>query len=464
MRPGESALCAAPMAAGDKMITPNPNQSPTAGMRHCAAWICGLVLMLEGYDIAAAGYVVPSLVDAWHLKPTAFGQALAAANVGMLFGSLLAGWSGERIGRKSSLIGSMAIFGMFSFASAFAGSPSQLAALRLFTGLGLGSGTPLTMALASELAPPERRGRLLFLVSAGAPIGYTVGGLIASQLVPAFGWSAIFLIGGALPLVLLPLFAKMLIEYRAPDCTPSVLRRPSRVAALFSDAFASRTVLLWVINLLSLMAIFLVVLWLPALLHATGFGTSSAVFAATMYSAGLTAGPLLMALWVDRVGMTRILTWSLALGGVCVLVTVLADLPLWLLCFTILGAGIGGGSQAGVISLSSLVYPPDLRATGAGWALGIGRLGSILGPLLGGVVLTYGHTPRNVLIAASVAAFAAMALMSVFDRLAMTSRQCAAATQLRDSCPGAQLTCTCEGSPLNREIEQCKTTHCRRPL
>ena len=155
------------------------------------AWLCGAILFLEGYDIAAAGYAVPSLVDAWKVLPQAFTPVLTAGSVGLLLGSLCAGWLGDRLGRRPVLIGCAAMFGVFSLLSAFANSPIQLAALRFPTGLGLGGGVPLAVALVSDFAPPMAKGRLVVLMSTGVPLGFGVGGFLASQLVGLFGWAAI---------------------------------------------------------------------------------------------------------------------------------------------------------------------------------------------------------------------------------------------------------------------------------
>jgi MFS transporter, AAHS family, 4-hydroxybenzoate transporter len=135
------------------------------------AWLCGVVLFLEGYDIASVGYAIPPLVDAWRVAPSVFTQALMAGNVGLLLGSIGAGLLGDRVGRKPMLICCVTVFGVFSLLSALVGSPSQLARLRLLTGLGLGGGIPLAIALVSDFAPPAAQGRLVILMSAGIPIG-----------------------------------------------------------------------------------------------------------------------------------------------------------------------------------------------------------------------------------------------------------------------------------------------------
>src|SRR5215831_2808112 len=225
------------------------------------AWLCGVVLFLEGYDIAAAGYAIPSLVEAWRLAPSAFTQALTAGNVGLLLGSIGAGLLGDQVGRKPMLISCVATFGAFSLLSAFVVSPLQLAGLRFLTGLGLGGGIPLAIALASDFARPVTQGRLVMLMSAGIPIGFTLGGLLASRLVPVFSWPAIFIVGGVLPFAIIPVLALWLPESVILRASTS---RSNPVIALFKDRLASCTALLWAMNSLNLLANFLILLWTPS--------------------------------------------------------------------------------------------------------------------------------------------------------------------------------------------------------
>jgi AAHS family 4-hydroxybenzoate transporter-like MFS transporter len=382
-------------------------------------WLCGLVLFLEGYDIAAIGYAIPSLADAWRVGPQAFTATLVAGNFGLLLGSLCAGWLGDRLGRKPVIICCTAVFGFFSLLSALAGSPSQLAALRFLTGLGLGGGIPVAIALAADFAPAKAQGRLVTLMSVGVPIGFAAGGLLASQLVRLIGWPAIFVTGGVGPLVMVPLLALWLPESGALNAG-SCQRNP--VAALFLNGLAPITLLLWAINLFSLLGVYFILLWTPALLHNIGVSPSQAIFTTTMYALSVIAGPLLIAPIVDRFGMERVLACGLAFGACCVLSIGVFDPPLWLLMPIIWGAGIGGGCQAGINALSGLAYPTAIRSTGAGWALGAGRVGAIVGPLLGGVLLALGFRAQGIFAAAAIPAFGATLLMATLARLRLGER------------------------------------------
>jgi AAHS family 4-hydroxybenzoate transporter-like MFS transporter len=380
-----------------------------------AALLCGLVLFLEGYDIAAVGYAIPSLVDVWRVDPSAFTGALVAGNIGLVFGSTGAGLLGDRAGRRPVLICCVTVFGVFSLLSAFVDSPMQLASLRLLTGLGLGGGIPLAIALVSDLAPPTVQGRVVILTAAGVPIGFTLGGLLASQLVPLFGWPAIFVLGGVLPLAMVPLLALSLPESIAPG---RAARPRNLVAALFRDRYAPYTALLWAMNFLNLLSNFLVLLWAPAILHSSGAGPSQAIFATSMLGLGIILGALLTAAVADRLGVERVLTYAVAFGALCVLSVGLLELDISALSVIICGAGVGiGGCQAGLFALFGRIYPPHIRSTGAGWALGLGRVGAIVGPLLGGVLLGLGFQAKELFNTAAVPLFAVTALMAILGRL-----------------------------------------------
>jgi MFS family permease len=263
------------------------------------AWLCGVVLFLEGYDIAAAGYAIPSLVDAWRMAPSEFTQALTAGNVGLLLGSIGAGLLGDRLGRRPTLICCVTMLGAFSLLSALVSSPVQLAGVRFLTGLGLGGGIPLAIALASDFAPPMAQGRVVILMFAGVPIGFALGGLLASRLVPVFGWPAIFVVGGVLPLAMVPPLALLLPESVALSASA---RWRNPIGALFREGLAPSTALLWAMNLLNLLSNYLILLWTPAILHDTGVSPSQAIFGTSMYGFGIILGALLTAPVADSLG------------------------------------------------------------------------------------------------------------------------------------------------------------------
>jgi AAHS family 4-hydroxybenzoate transporter-like MFS transporter len=386
--------------------------APSARMR--VAWLCALVLLLEGYDIAAVGYVVPSLVEAWRVPPASFTTTLTAGNVGLLIGSILAGLLGDRVGRKPVLVACVSAFGVFSLASAFAASPSQLTLLRFATGLGLGGGIPIAIALTADFAAEFSKARFVMLASLGIPVGFAVTGFIARALVGSFGWSSLFVAGGLAPLMMALSLVAWLPESPSFHAAGP---RPARVAALFRDVRGLGTAVLWAVNLLNLLTTYFLLLWTPTISRDIGVGPAAAIVATTVYSLGVVASPAAASLVVDRLGIERVLTITLTFGAVCILAIGLLQPNYTVFVALLFGAGCGVGAQGGVNALSALIYSSDIRATGAGWALGFGRVGGILGPLLGGLLLSLGLSAHEIFAFAAVPAFAAAASMAWLGRV-----------------------------------------------
>ncbi|HEY2836653.1 MAG TPA: MFS transporter [Rhizomicrobium sp.] len=378
-----------------------PPATPSGATR--VALLCAAILVLEGFDLGAMAFTLPAISETWHLKPAAFTAALTAASVGLFMGSLICGWLGDRLGRKPVLLGCVVLFGAMSLATASANSITTLTILRFLTGLGIGGGVPTTIALLSDLAPRERQGGLVMAMTCGVPAGNVLGGILASRLVGPFGWPAVFVVGGLIPLVLLPLLLWLL---------PESLRRTAEaktgnsIARLFTPEFARITLLLWLINFLSLLTIYFINSWLPSLLRSLGIPTTQAILAATMFQLGGIVGGLGSAPLVNRFGTERIVAAMLAMGGVWLLLIGLTTVPTGWLAFFIFGTGLGiSAAQLGVNALSGAAYPLSIRNTGTGWALGVGRLGNIGGPLFGGLLLALGWAPKSMLLLIALPAF-----------------------------------------------------------
>jgi MFS transporter, AAHS family, 4-hydroxybenzoate transporter len=382
------------------------------------SWLCAAVLLVEGYDIAAAGYVVPLLVDVWHVSLKAFTWALVAGNIGLLIGSLIAGSLGDRIGRRPVLIVCVVVFGVLSLVSAFATSPGQLAVARILTGVGLGGALPLAIALVADIAPAVIKGRSVMLTSLGIPLGFVLAGMVSRHLGGAFGWTAVFVAGGVVPLFLVPLLLLYLPESKVDRAAPSLSLEES-VKALFHDGRACSTALVWSINFLNLLATYFLLLWTPAILHEAGANPSAAIIASTTFSLGIVASPALTAPVVDRLGIDRVVAVTLAIGACSILTIAICDARFGLLVLLLFGAGVGAGAQGAINALSGLMYPPAIRATGAGWALGFGRIGGVTGPFLGGTLLAHGFSVHQLYALASVPVFTALILVAVLGRLAL---------------------------------------------
>jgi AAHS family 4-hydroxybenzoate transporter-like MFS transporter len=416
---------------------------PQEGLAQRVAMLCGLVLVLEGYDLSALGYVVPPLSEAWRTPPAAFTPALTAGNAGMFLGALLCGWLGDTLGRKPVLLGCVAVFGAASILTAFVDDPWTLTAARLVTGIGLGGGIPLCIALLSDFSPKHRQGAMVIAMMSGVVVGNLLAGIVAAYMLAPYGWQSIFLIGGLAPVLFLPLLAFMLPESpaflaaratkgaRAGAIIAPEARPGSPVAALFAPGFRGATLLLWVINFLNLLTIYFVNSWLPAMLRGMGTTSRTAILATSMFHVGAIVAAIVGSRLVGRFGLERVLTVMLSLGSVCILLTGLLHLSVMALGCFVLGFGFGtNGAQQGISALPGAIYPTPIRSTGAGWATGFGRLGNISGALLGGLLLSFGWSPQQMLLALAAAPLANAFLMAALGRARRSvTRTTAASTE-----------------------------------
>jgi AAHS family 4-hydroxybenzoate transporter-like MFS transporter len=409
-------------------------------LTHRVIALCALLLVFDGFDIGTIGYLLPALARSWAKSPSELTPAIVLGGVGMLIGSMIAGPLGDTRGRKPVFIGCIAIFGTFSIASAFSTSPASLAALRLLTGLGLGGGIPTAIALASDYVPQKNRPIIVGLMTCAVPVGLLLGGLASSWLVPAQGWQSIFLLGGIVPLLLLPLLAwllpeslqilrlagkspkggELLLEQLGESGTEDASADPKwrdLVGLLFRDGYATRTSLLWIMFFSNFLATWLVIFWLPTILSLAGSSDGDAALFGALLPLGGLAGVVAIALIVRRVRTELTLAAALVLGAAAVLAMWALHLPPMASAIVIALIGTGlQGAQFGMNGLCGAVYPARIRATGSGWSFGVGRIGNIIGPGLGGAILAMSFSARTMLLVAAVAALVAAAAMFALDR------------------------------------------------
>jgi AAHS family 4-hydroxybenzoate transporter-like MFS transporter len=395
------------------------------------AFICTLAQMFDGYDITSIGMAVPSLSAAWHIPGPAFANTFVMSSVGIMVGALASGPAGDRLGRKPVLIAGLLFLAVSSIACVYATSISELIAWRFVTGIGIGAIMPATVALTSDYVPERLRAPIVMIIFTGNPLGGFLGGQIIAQLLPHYGWPVIFWLGGLLPLALIPVMLFWLPESprfllargRLTTSTERLLRTlniepPSQekphdvdvatgnpVAGLFRDGLATTTVFVWILYFANLLSIYLISYWLPTVLNLSGLNPADSVFAASLMAAGPLVSVFAMAPLARHFGPQRVLAVML-ISGVAVIATVgLANPPHNLLLLAIFLMGCCTvGSMTGINGMTAALYPARVRTTGMGWALGIGRLGGIGGPWLGGVLLTAGWPPRQIFLCACVTA------------------------------------------------------------
>jgi AAHS family 4-hydroxybenzoate transporter-like MFS transporter len=401
------------------------------GLQLRVAALCTLVQICDGYDLNSVAWAVPSLIHEWHLPPSMFTTAFLWSSIGILVGALSAGPIGDRFGRRPLLLASLTIFGFASLLSAAAGSLGTLSLWRFFTGLGIGGGFSGAAALTGDYAPHRLRATMIMATFTGAPIGGFVGGQIVAVLLAQFGWPVIFVLGGVFPLVLVPALALWLPEsprflaakatlaprhaalLRRLDIAPTQsgavdIARGNPVRMLFGEGYALQTVLLWIIYFCSLLNLFLFAYWMPTVLNLIGMSPPQAVFASSLRDFGAVFAVLYLGLAIDRFGPERALALHYAAGAVFIAVIALVALPYATLCVVSLLAGMTIiGSQTGANGTCGKLYPARMRTSGLGWALGIGRLGGIAAPVLGGYLLARGLPPTRIFLSACLFALVA---------------------------------------------------------
>lgn len=409
--------------------------------------LVGLSVVMDGFDVQAMGFVAPSIMRAWGISRAAMGPVFGASLIGMLVGALVLGPVADRIGRRPVLIGATAFLAVCMLATAFASTLAQLLTLRLITGLGLGGIMGNAIALVSEYSPARKRATLMMWVSCGFTGGAVFGGVISAVLIPVAGWHAVFLFGGLIPLVIatamyfyLPESMQFLVLKQkqtdrvaawlrriAPDtpCGPHTryrIHEPANhgapVRALFEAGRARATVLLWTVNFMNLLNLFFLANWLPTIARDAGYSVSGAALVGTTLQVGGVVGTIVMGPLIDRWGFFRVLAPCYLIAGFAIAATGhAAQMPLALTLgvVAISGFGIVGGQPANN-SLAATIYPTYLRATGIGWALGVGRAGSILGPVVAGTLMQLHWLPTRLFLAAAVPALMSCVVLIVLSR------------------------------------------------
>jgi MFS transporter, AAHS family, 4-hydroxybenzoate transporter len=425
----EAKMAGAAMSATETALE---NQR-LGGLQLRVAALCTLVQICDGYDLNSVAWAVPSLIREWHMPPSMFTIAFLWSSVGIMAGALSAGPIGDRFGRRPLLLASLTIFGLASLLSAFAGSREMLTVLRFFTGLGIGGGFAGAAALAGDYAPHRLRATVIMATFTGAPVGGFLGGQIVALLLGQYGWPVIFIIGGAFPLVLVVALALFLPESPrflaarqtlsprhtallerleiAPAGRDAVdVARGNPIWMLFGQGYALQTVLLWIIYFCSLLNLFLFAYWMPTVLTMIGMTPPQAVFASSLRDCGAIFVVLYLGIAIDRIGPERTLALHYAIGAVFIAMIALVSLPYLILYVVTFLAGMTIiGSQTGLNGTCGKLYPARMRTSGLGWALGIGRLGAIVAPVLGGYLLALGLPPTRIFLIACLFALIAAA-------------------------------------------------------
>lgn len=379
----------------------------TTGRSRLTILLCFIVALIEGLDLQSAGIAAAGIRAAFSLDPKMMGWMFSASIIGLLPGAFLGGCIADRIGRKKVLVAAVVLFGIFSLWTAYAGSLAGLLAARFLTGLGLGAALPNLIALCAEAVEERQRSTAISIMYCGVPLGGAVAALVGMLAGEAWQW--VFIVGGVAPLVIAPLMLLMLPESAAfhhqRDQGGTV--RPSTVEALCGDGRTRITLSLWVSYFFTLTVMYMLLNWLPSLLLELGFSKPQAGMVQMVFNVGGALGSLMGGVLLDRFRRTPVVL-SIYTG----LLLALAGIGFSGSVASMAAAGFAAGvfvmaAQLVLYALAPAYYPTQVRATGVGAAVAVGRLGSVSGPLAAGQILAAGAGTAGVLMAAAPGLLAA---------------------------------------------------------
>jgi AAHS family 4-hydroxybenzoate transporter-like MFS transporter len=417
-RPGDKTMTETISRRLDSPTTAPPRMSTIQVLTLC---LCFLVVAADGFDVASVGYVAPLLKHEWALAPAQLGAVFGAGLFGLTTGSFVFGPLADRLGRQRIIALSLLLFALGSLACAHAPTVGWLIALRLLTGVGLGGAMPNAITLSSEFTPLRNRALLVTLMFSGFTLGLAFGGVVASFLIPSFGWRGVFVFGGVFPLALFPIVWRWLpesllfmagkphyaqrsqalvarlganaAEVQHASLAVAPVPRQTAVSMLFSRESRAGTLLFWLTFFCTLWVYYQISSWLPTVITDAGIDAAHAARVGAMLPIGGTIGSLINARLMDRLNPFFVLAASYVVAAVSIgaIGYALAD-PLWVY-LAVFMAGLGlSGAQTGANVLVASFYTTGARATGVSWALGVGRMGSILGSVTGGLLIASLHS------------------------------------------------------------------------
>ncbi|SCX59498.1 MFS transporter [Variovorax sp. EL159] len=367
--------------------TPSGATSRTARF---SIFVCFLVALIDGYDTLMLSFVAPLISREWGMPPGAFGKVFAVSFAGAVVGAIAVGAAADRFGRRRLLLASLFSAGCFIVLSAWSNTPEQLMLWRFLSGIGLGGAIPTISALAAEHAQPAQRSATVSRMFLGFPIGAVAGGAITAALMQQVGWRGIFIGGGTLALAMLPLVLAMSEAGRDPsrgDAAPVHAKHP--IAELVADGRGLGTVLISLAAFMILLVSYFLLSWTPSVLAMSGMSPQRSALAGVMLNVGGVAGAFAMSFVVARRSPFGPVAICLGLGALLVpffgFHGVGSEVAAFCVVFAI-GLLIIGG-QMNIPALCVHYYPANVRATGVGLSMSVGRIGSIVGPLVGGFLV-----------------------------------------------------------------------------
>ena len=389
--------------------------SPVRQVQITVIGICCILNMLDGFDVLAIAFAAPSIADEWAIQPVALGLVFSAGLIGMALGSMFIAPLTDRIGRRTMILICIVAITIMMAVTGLSRSVPQLMVARALTGLGIGGMLASLTAMVAEYTPDRHRNLTIGLLQAGYPVGGTLGGLIAAWIVPEYGWRALFFAGATMGALMVPIAALALpeslvflaqkqpakalekinrilsgLQQAALDVLPvaAAAEKSGSVIALLTKARRTNTLKLWLAFLLNSLTVYFVLSWVPKIVVDAGLALEQGILAGLMVNAGAVVGIPTLGYLSGARGLRPLILIFLLVGAGCVGVFgfLPRSVPLLLTVGFLIGFFVMGGF-IGLYSVAARIYPTELRTTGIGWTIGVGRIGAVMGPYLGGVMI-----------------------------------------------------------------------------
>lgn len=420
---------------------------------------CFLIIIFDVYDLVIYGVVLPILMKEWNLTPMEAGTLGSYALFGMMFGALIFGPLADKIGRKRSIIICLVLFSIFTLVSTLAVEPFQFGLSRFIAGLGIGGLMPNAVALITEYAPKKMRSLLTTIMFSGYAVGGMLSAGLGMLLLPSFGWQSVFYVG-AIPLVLLPIILKHLpdslgflvrsgkneeaskiiskidpnaivanekVTFEAPEKVPGV-----SLVQLFKNKRGISTVMFWIAFFMCLLMVYGLNSWLPKLMNQAGYELGSSLSFLLALNVGAMIGAIGGGWLGDRFHLRKVLIIFLSLAAISLSLLGFKSNTFVLYLLIGMAGATTIGTQILLYAYVAQFYPMDIRSTGIGWASGVGRLGGMAGPILGGALLTMGLPfEANFMIFAIPGAIGALAICFVSLKYAYVNKVSPQADELQ---------------------------------
>jgi AAHS family 4-hydroxybenzoate transporter-like MFS transporter len=409
------------------------NAGRISAFQYLVVLLCGLVMLIDGFDTQAISYMAPLMAKEWSVSRQMLGPIFSSALVGLMVGYLALSPLSDRFGHRRLLIASTIVFALFTGVTIVTTNITELMTLRFLTGMGLGAAIPSAVALTSEYSPKRLRATFVLAIYCGFSLGFVVAGVAAAWLMPNFGWRSLLWVGAGFPLALSIVLLRWLPESvdqlvrtganirqvwtilcridRRLAATPMPAgfttdreEKLSAVGSVFQAGRTTGTLLLWFVFVLNLAEFYALQTWLPTILSNQHYALGTVATATSLTTTGGIIAAFVVGPAMDRVGAYGSLACVYLAGVVFVaLIGATVDRPEWILLTTAFFAGFCvSGGQKSAIALAALFYPAPVRSTGVGWALGVGRIGGIAGPVLIGVLLGWNFAPKSIFFAAAI--------------------------------------------------------------